>query len=97
MPRVLSDVKTTYSPQAVVCQCGADGLAGDPMQSFNLTAKALVDSVSYIHKWGLPLLLVGGGKVLINPYNTEIFLYKPWKPKSDKRCFLFNLKLSCLS
>ena len=46
--RVLGTVYNYFKPQAVVCQCGADGMEGDPMASFNLSADALVDSVKYI-------------------------------------------------
>nr|QVX32610.1 HDAC8 [Platynereis dumerilii] len=59
--RVLGTVYKSFKPQAVVCQCGADGLDGDPMASFNLSTDALVDSVQFITNWKLPLLLLGGG------------------------------------
>lgn len=59
--RIMDSVKATFCPDAVVCQCGADGLAGDPMESFNLTPLALGRCVFHLKKWSLPLLLVGGG------------------------------------
>ncbi|CAH1800130.1 unnamed protein product [Owenia fusiformis] len=59
--QVLSEVKSAYKPQAVVCQCGADGLTRDPMSSFNLTLKSLGESVKGILAWDLPTLLLGGG------------------------------------
>ena len=45
-----------------MCQCGADGLAGDPMDSFNLSLRALGRCLQYILNWNLPLLLLGGGR-----------------------------------
>ena len=56
------EVRDRFAPEAVVVQCGADGLHGDPMQSFNLTAQGLGNCVSFILDWHLPTLLLGGGK-----------------------------------
>ncbi|KAJ2746967.1 Histone deacetylase 8 [Coemansia sp. BCRC 34301] len=50
-----------FGPQAVVVQCGCDGLAGDPHKVFNLTGQALVDAVQTVLGWNLPTLLLGGG------------------------------------
>lgn len=60
--RVLDKIKETYRPEVVVCQCGADGLAGDPMESFNLTHKGLGKCLYFILQWNLPTLILGGGK-----------------------------------
>ena len=43
-------------------QCGADGLAGDPMASFNLTHKAYCDCLAELLPWHLPILMLGGGR-----------------------------------
>lgn len=59
--RVIQKVHTMFKPEAVVCQCGADGLAGDPMDSFNLTPLSLGRCLYYMLDWGLPTLLLGGG------------------------------------
>ncbi|XP_053397773.1 histone deacetylase 8-like [Mercenaria mercenaria] len=59
--RVLVKVKDKFDPEAVVCQCGADGLAGDPMESFNLTSLSLGKCVYTLLSWKLPVLLLGGG------------------------------------
>uniref|UniRef100_A0A023G8S2 Histone deacetylase n=1 Tax=Amblyomma triste TaxID=251400 RepID=A0A023G8S2_AMBTT len=58
---VINEVKQRYSPEAVVCQCGADGLSGDPLGAWNLTPAAFVQCVRVVQSWGLPLLLLGGG------------------------------------
>ncbi len=34
-----------FRPDAVVCQCGSDGLSGDPLGGFNLTPGSLVQCV----------------------------------------------------
>ncbi|ELU03635.1 hypothetical protein CAPTEDRAFT_148478 [Capitella teleta] len=58
---VINRVHGAFKPQAVVCQCGADALHGDPHAAFNLTEKAFVRSVEYLREWDFPLLLLGGG------------------------------------
>lgn len=60
--RVVKEVNSYFQPDAIVCQCGVDGLAGDPMNSFNLTQYGLGASVHYISSLEKPLLLLGGGK-----------------------------------
>lgn len=62
--RILVKVKEKFNPEVVVCQCGADCLAGDPMESFNLTQLSLGRCVSTLLSWKLPILLLGGGKSL---------------------------------
>lgn len=57
----MSEVKMKFKPSAVVCQCGVDTLAGDPMASFNLTQYSIGECVKYLMQWNLPLLLLGGG------------------------------------
>lgn len=59
--KVLSEVKLKFKPKAVVCQCGVDTLAGDPMASFNLTQHGIGECVKRLMDWNLPLLLLGGG------------------------------------
>ncbi|XP_041354298.1 histone deacetylase 8-like [Gigantopelta aegis] len=59
--RVMTRIREVFCPDAVVCQCGADGLAGDPMESFSLTHLGLGRSVQLLLDWNLPLLLLGGG------------------------------------
>ncbi|KAK3096748.1 hypothetical protein FSP39_002875 [Pinctada imbricata] len=58
--RILQKVKEVFIPDAVVCQCGADGLAGDPMDSFNLTHLALAKPLYFITNWKIPTLILGG-------------------------------------
>lgn len=50
-----------FMPDAIVVQCGADGLAGDPLGGFNLTEKGLSACVKQVVKYGAPVLLLGGG------------------------------------
>ncbi|KAJ2761958.1 Histone deacetylase 8, partial [Coemansia nantahalensis] len=50
-----------FAPDAVVVQCGCDGLAGDPHRAFGLTADAYCAVVERVLGWGPPVLLLGGG------------------------------------
>lgn len=55
-------VMETYNPLSIICQCGADGLAYDEMDSFNLSSEAYTECLKLILDSRLPTLLVGGGK-----------------------------------
>ena len=58
---MVKEVNNYFQPDAIVCQCGVDGVAGDPMNSFNLTQYGLGTCVHYISSLEKPLLLLGGG------------------------------------
>ncbi|KAJ8315602.1 hypothetical protein KUTeg_007752 [Tegillarca granosa] len=81
--RLLQKVRDVYKPEAVVCQCGADGLAGDPTESFNLTHLALGRCVYFILSWGLKTLLLGGGKACVIVF---------WKQITVDTCMTFYKK-----
>jgi acetoin utilization deacetylase AcuC-like enzyme len=52
----------SYQPEAIVMECGADGLAGDPLKgNWNLDIKSVGDAVSHILSFRKPTLLFGGG------------------------------------
>ena len=56
-----------HQPQALVVQCGLDGLAGDPCREFNLSLGGYGAAIEEILSWTatregrLPVLLLGGG------------------------------------
>lgn len=59
-------VLEAYEPEAIVVQCGLDGLAGDPMKQWNLDLKSLLLSVQQVLRYtrehpGVKMLLLGGG------------------------------------
>eukprot|EP00079_Xenopus_tropicalis_P037878 XP_017951649.1 PREDICTED: histone deacetylase 8 isoform X1 [Xenopus tropicalis] len=58
---VLKEVFTTFNPEAVVLQLGADTIAGDPMCSFNMTPQGIGKCLKYVLQWQLPTLILGGG------------------------------------
>ncbi|XP_072126653.1 histone deacetylase 8 isoform X2 [Mobula birostris] len=58
---VLKEVYVSFNPEAVVCQLGADTMAGDPMCSFNMTPVGVGKCLRYILNWELPTLILGGG------------------------------------
>jgi len=58
---VITQVMQSYNPTAVVLQCGTDSLSGDKLGCFNLSMRGHANCVSFVKKFNLPLLLVGGG------------------------------------
>ncbi|KAF8786285.1 histone deacetylase 8-like [Argiope bruennichi] len=58
---LLSKTQKKFQPDIVVCQCGADTLAGDPFAAFNLTLKAPAECIKLLKSWNIPLLALGGG------------------------------------
>ncbi|KAL9101193.1 MAG: hypothetical protein Q9163_003532 [Psora crenata] len=58
---VIGPCVQTYRPTAIVIQCGADSLGGDRLGCFNLNVGAHGYCVQFVKKFGLPLLVLGGG------------------------------------
>ncbi|KAK9370627.1 hypothetical protein V1509DRAFT_656893 [Lipomyces kononenkoae] len=65
LQRILRDVirpaYERYQPDAVVLQCGADGLARDPLKEWNLSIRGLGSVILDIIDFGKPTLVLGGG------------------------------------
>ncbi|GJE88058.1 histone deacetylase domain-containing protein [Phanerochaete sordida] len=58
---VVDDTITAFRPSAIVLQCGADSLGCDRLGAFNLSIAAHGECVNFVRKYGVPLLVVGGG------------------------------------
>jgi len=58
---VIEKVMEWYRPSAVVLQCGGDSLSGDKLGCFNLSMKGHANCVSFVKKFNLPTLVLGGG------------------------------------
>ena len=58
---VIEDTVTAFRPSAIVLQCGADSLGCDRLGAFNLSIAAHGECVNFVRKFGVPLLVVGGG------------------------------------
>merc|ERR1719242_1526723 len=58
---LISGVINSYQPGVIVLQCGADSLSGDRLGCFNLTLRGHGQCVEFVKKFGLPVLLLGGG------------------------------------
>ncbi|XP_046857636.1 probable histone deacetylase 1-B [Xenia sp. Carnegie-2017] len=77
---IITKVMETYQPNAVVLQCGADSLAGDRLGCFNLSLKGHAQCVSFVKKFNIPLLMLGGGGYTIRnvarcwTYETSVAL-----------------------
>ncbi|PSN47474.1 Histone deacetylase 8 [Blattella germanica] len=59
--QIASKIHSVFQPNAIVMQCGCDGLNGDPQGAFNLTATGMTSCVEYILSWQIPTLFLGGG------------------------------------
>ncbi|SPO28932.1 related to histone deacetylase [Ustilago trichophora] len=61
MENTVQPLVDVWQPEMVVVQCGVDGLAGDPMAVWNLSASAYVKAIQRVLGWKKPTLLLGGG------------------------------------
>ncbi|KAI0978813.1 hypothetical protein GJ496_000183 [Pomphorhynchus laevis] len=72
-----------YQPGAVVLQCGSDSLTGDRLGCFNLTLNGHGRCVTFMKKFNVPLLMVGGGGYTIRnvarcwTYETSLAIDMP--------------------
>jgi acetoin utilization deacetylase AcuC-like enzyme len=54
--------RDSFDPEAIVVQCGADGLAGDPLKgNWNLDISSIGEAISHIFSYDKPTILFGGG------------------------------------
>ena len=54
-----------YKPNAIVLQCGADGLTGDKLGGFNLTPELYGYCLRKVLDFKKPTLILGGGERII--------------------------------
>ncbi|OTF83938.1 hypothetical protein BLA29_001449 [Euroglyphus maynei] len=59
--KIINKLIAKYQPQVIICQCGADGLSGDRMKSFNLTSRAYLHCIKKLLQSHSPLMILGGG------------------------------------
>ncbi len=59
--RVVLPLIESYRPDVLVLELGMDALAGDPLTHLRLTNNAHADILGRLRRFGLPLLVVGGG------------------------------------
>lgn len=57
----LYSVCEVYFPDAIVCQCGADVISGDPLGGGNLTPEAFKSAIHHVLNLNKPTLFLGGG------------------------------------
>ncbi|XP_065208681.1 histone deacetylase 8-like [Planococcus citri] len=58
---IIKEIMTKYKPNAVVLQCGADGLTGDKLGGFNLTQELYGYCLRRVLGCKIPTLVLGGG------------------------------------
>ncbi len=51
-----------FQPEAIVVCGGADSLSGDRLGCFNLSLEGHADCMEFLAKFGVPLLILGGGR-----------------------------------
>ncbi|KAF7892616.1 uncharacterized protein EAF02_000154 [Botrytis sinoallii] len=59
--QVIDKCVEKFRPSAIVLQCGADSLAGDRIGTFNVLVQGHGACVEHVKRYGIPLMLVGGG------------------------------------
>ena len=52
---------TFFVPDVLVIQCGADSLSKDKLGHLNLSIKGHAECISFMKKFGTPMILLGGG------------------------------------
>lgn len=58
---ILERVMDVFKPGAIVLQCGADGLVGDRLGTFNMTVQGHAQAVGLVKSYNVPMLVLGGG------------------------------------
>jgi histone deacetylase 1/2 len=58
---ILERVMDVFKPGAICLQCGADGLVGDRLGTFNMTVQGHAAAVDFVKSFKVPLLVLGGG------------------------------------
>ena len=58
---ILLQVMEVFQPEAIVVCGGADSLSGDRLGCFNLSLEGHADCMEFLAKFGVPLLILGGG------------------------------------
>ena len=87
--RIIEMVKDVFNPDVVVCQCGADALAGDPLSCGNLTHASLVNCVQLLLSLRCPTVLLGGGK--LSAFSSVLSIHKESGFSSDSIFTSFSL------
>lgn len=62
---VFKRVFEIFNPEAIVLQCGADMIRGDPIGEFNVTPVAIGECLRQVLDKNLPTMVLGGGKVYV--------------------------------
>lgn len=58
---IITAIMEWYQPLAIVLQCGGDSLLGDRLGPFNLLMRGHANNVNFVRKFGVPVMVVGGG------------------------------------
>lgn len=72
--RISNEIVKYFQPNAVVIQCGADGLTGDELGGFNLTLKSFGFCLKQVLNWKKPTLILGGGNIYFSNFCNLLVL-----------------------
>ena len=61
-------VMEVFQPEAIVVCGGADSLSGDRLGCFNLSLEGHSSCMEFLAKFGVPMLILGGGRVSVPGY-----------------------------
>jgi histone deacetylase 1/2 len=59
--KVMQRLMESYVPNVLVIQCGADSLSRDKLGHFNLSIRAHGELLNFMKRFGIPMVLLGGG------------------------------------
>ena len=98
---IISQVMEWYRPGAIVLQCGADSLAGDKLGCFNLSMEGHASCVEFVLKFGVPVLVLGGGGYTMRnvarawAYETGLLVGQRVGPGYPPPSFSPHILISC--
>lgn len=91
---IVERIKDTFQPDFIVVQCGVDGLAGDPMATWNWSIGDLgslgwcVDKI--VQTWPGKKLLLGGGTYVVRYEGiTQTFYQGGYNSPNAARAWTF--------
>jgi len=95
--KVMDRIMSSYRPDAVVIQCGADSLARDKLGHFNMSIREHAECIKYMMAFNTPLVLLGGGGYTIEnvsrcwAYETGVVLGQEISNDIPTNDYFYNL------
>jgi histone deacetylase 1/2 len=80
--KIMTIIMSSYRPDVLVIQCGADSLSKDKLGHLNLSIKGHAECINHMMSYNTPMVLLGGGGYTIEnvsrcwAYETAMVLGK---------------------